>query len=330
MIKSLEVKNFKSIKHLKLNCKRVNIFIGKPNTGKSNILESIGILSLFSFGKYYNIKNFVRFENVNDLFYDGELHEKIEIITKGEKKILGGILQFENGRFIGSVLTERMGKKSQFTSLDLGYKGEGSFGNIDILSPFKFYRFEFRNDFSIQQFDFLLPPDGENLLFLLQINRDLKKLVSDIFNEYGVKIVLKPQEYKIDVQKEIEGVIISYPYSTISDTLQRIIFYIAAIETNKNSVIVLEEPESHSFPYYTKFLAERIARDERNQYFISTHNPYFLLSVLEKTPEDQVEIFITYFQDYQTKVKPLNKEEKEKILHYEMDAFFNIESLLSK
>jgi hypothetical protein len=46
MIKTLEIKNFKSIKHLKLDCKRVNVFIGKPNTGKSNLLESVGIFSL--------------------------------------------------------------------------------------------------------------------------------------------------------------------------------------------------------------------------------------------------------------------------------------------
>ena len=48
MIKNLEIKNFKSIKHLKLDCKRINLFIGEPNTGKSNILETLGILSHLS------------------------------------------------------------------------------------------------------------------------------------------------------------------------------------------------------------------------------------------------------------------------------------------
>ncbi|HEX9956575.1 MAG TPA: AAA family ATPase, partial [Fibrella sp.] len=40
----VEIKNFKSIKDLRLDCKRVNIFIGKPNVGKSNILEALGLL----------------------------------------------------------------------------------------------------------------------------------------------------------------------------------------------------------------------------------------------------------------------------------------------
>ena len=42
MIKKLEIENFKSIKHLSLDCKRVNVFIGEPNAGKSNILEALG------------------------------------------------------------------------------------------------------------------------------------------------------------------------------------------------------------------------------------------------------------------------------------------------
>ncbi|MDZ7336887.1 MAG: AAA family ATPase, partial [candidate division KSB1 bacterium] len=45
MISILEIKNFKSIKHITLDCRKVNIFIGKPNTGKSNILESVSIFS---------------------------------------------------------------------------------------------------------------------------------------------------------------------------------------------------------------------------------------------------------------------------------------------
>ncbi len=45
MIETLEISNFKSVKHLKLPCKRFNVFIGEPNTGKSNILEALGLLS---------------------------------------------------------------------------------------------------------------------------------------------------------------------------------------------------------------------------------------------------------------------------------------------
>lgn len=41
----VEIKNFKSIKDLRLDCKRVNVFIGKPNVGKSNIPININQIS---------------------------------------------------------------------------------------------------------------------------------------------------------------------------------------------------------------------------------------------------------------------------------------------
>ncbi len=45
MLKSLEIKRFKSIRSLKLDLGRVNLFIGGNGSGKSNILEAIGLLS---------------------------------------------------------------------------------------------------------------------------------------------------------------------------------------------------------------------------------------------------------------------------------------------
>ena len=42
MTKIIEIKRFKSIKHIVLKeCKRINLLIGKPNVGKSNILEAL-------------------------------------------------------------------------------------------------------------------------------------------------------------------------------------------------------------------------------------------------------------------------------------------------
>ena len=68
MVDVLEIKNFKSIKHLKLDCKRVNVFIGRPNTGKSNILESLGLLSFLYYARQgYEARDFVRFESTGML-----------------------------------------------------------------------------------------------------------------------------------------------------------------------------------------------------------------------------------------------------------------------
>lgn len=323
MIKNLEIKNFKSIKHLKLDCKRVNIFIGKPNTGKSNILESVGIFSV----PYGKLGDFIRFENMTNLFYDNEVVEKIDITADNTNFEM----KYENGMYMARASQNIEGRNVSF-DCDYDYTGSVIAINYPSVSKpsFKFYRFAVLDKFPKLETNYLLPPKGENLFFILQTNRALKKLAADIFSEYGLRIVLKLQESKIEVLKDIENVIVSYPYSLVSDTLQRVIFHLAAIEINKDSVIIFEEPEAHAFPFYTKFLAERIALDKTNQYFISTHNPYFLLSVLEKTPKDDIGIFITYFKDYQTKVRPITKKEMPEILDLDASVFFNLNQFLEE
>ncbi|MCZ7394948.1 MAG: AAA family ATPase [Candidatus Methanoperedens sp.] len=323
MIENLEIKNFKSIKHLKLECKRVNVFIGKPNTGKSNILESVGIFS-FPYESPHGgigLKKIVRFVNTTNLFYDNNLDDKIEIFADDKYYEI----KYEGGRFVGTGGDKE--KKDFRFDFNLDYDGSGS-GGSSSFSPFKFYKFAVMETFPRRESDFLLPLNGENLQSILLTNKALRKTVANILNEFGLRIVLKLQEGKIEVQKEVEDVIISYPYSLISDTLQRVVFYLVAIETNKDSIIIFEEPEAHAFPYYTKFLAERIALDKTNQYFISTHNPYILSSILEKTPMKDIGIFITYYEDYQTKVKPITEEEMPLILDLDASIFFNLDKFL--
>ena len=326
MIETLKVKNFKSIKDLTLSCKEINIFIGEPNTGKSNILETLGI---FSYG-YYGIKNgislndFVRFEMMSNLFYDETLDDSVEI--KFDDKSLE--LKFENDRFRGEY-TEN-GKP--VSSFDYDYIGNGNHTkHNDDLFPFKFYKFSVERDYRVKESASLLPPSGKNLLSVLVSHKEIKSLASQIFSPFGFKLVFKPQENKIEVLKQYEDIFISYPYSLTSDTLQRLVFYLAAINSNRDSILAFEEPESHAFPYYTKYLAEVIALDENNnQYFISTHNPYFLLPILEKSPRDSVAVFVTYFEEYKTKVKPLNEKEIEQILEMGIDVFFNMERFLQE
>jgi len=64
MITKLSIRNFKSIKELDIDCARVNLFIGEPNTGKSNILEALGVLSWCGY-RYEHIKEYVRFKYIH-------------------------------------------------------------------------------------------------------------------------------------------------------------------------------------------------------------------------------------------------------------------------
>ena len=105
MTKVLDIKNFKSVKALKLDCKRLNVFIGEPNTGKSNILESLGFLSYCFHGSPTGgtdnqLKAFVRYENTGNLFYDQGLENAIEVSWDAES--VG--LEFRDGGFMSTNL----------------------------------------------------------------------------------------------------------------------------------------------------------------------------------------------------------------------------------
>jgi AAA15 family ATPase/GTPase len=69
MIKKLSIKNFKSVKELEIDCSRINLFIGEPNSGKSNILESLGLLSWCGYLNEH-IDEYIRLSGIQNLFYD--------------------------------------------------------------------------------------------------------------------------------------------------------------------------------------------------------------------------------------------------------------------
>lgn len=319
MIKSFQIENFKSVKHLKLDCKRINLFIGEPNTGKSNILEGIGFLSNIYHSQ--TPRGFVRFENIRDLFYDHVLENKINI-GFNEKALE---VTFKDGNF---RVTYSDGKFHPIEIFVYDYDGNAPYltSKQADFSTFKFYRFAIKENFPDQSSEFLHPPDGDNLLAVILSRKELRTLIKQIFDHFGLSLVFEPREGRIKVQKQLEDIIIAFPYSLASETLQRLVFYLTAIHSNKNSILAFEEPEAHAFPYYTKYLAEIIALDKNeNQYFISTHNPYFLLSILEKTPKNEIAVFNTYLENYQTKVKALTEDQMKEVLDKGIDIFFDIE-----
>ena len=107
------------------------------------------------------------------------------------------------------------------------------------------------------------------------------------------------------------------------------IFYFAAIDSNKNSVLILEEPEVHSFPPYTKELAERIVNSTDNQFFITTHSPYLLQHLISNLDNSELNVFITYFEDYHTQIKQLSSEELSKASEFGVDLFYNLNQFVT-
>ncbi|MCY3021227.1 MAG: AAA family ATPase [Planctomycetota bacterium] len=322
MITKLTIENFKSIKMLTMDCRRVNVFIGEPNTGKSNILEALGILSWCGSGAGY-LSDFVRYRSLPNLFYDELLDEPVAIEAAGRPAV-GIRIGFEKDAFF----FRESGGRDAFAVLNHNGAATREGVQPSHAQPVRFYRFKEAGRFDGTEAEYLMPPDGRNLFSLVFASRRFREMMQEFFKPYGLTVVFRPQEKRFEVQKQADGVVVSYPYTLTADTLQRVIFYTMAIASNKESVLVFEEPESNAFPYYTKQLGERIALDDSNQYFIATHNPYLLRAIVEKGKREDVNVAVTYFRGYRTLVKCLAQEQLDELL--DADPFFNLSAFLEE
>ncbi len=319
MIQKLLIENFKSIKKLQLDCKRVNLFIGEPNSGKSNLLEA---LSTFSLPINSKVTQLVRMSDMSNIFFDNDPSGIINLKADADSIQI----VYDVG---GSKVVFNFSGSSDFQIMlsEMGELLSGISSHDFLIHP---YFFKSVNEFSNKRFDFLFPPNGNNLFSLLQSNRNLRLLISDFVQERGFKLTLRQATSEIEISKEVDNILTTYPYQVISDTLQRIIFYLSAIESNvKGTTLILEEPESNVFPYYTKYLAERIALESEKQFFITTHNPYFLQSLIEKTPTTDIFVNVVSMDDrYETKISTLSMSGVEEAMHLGSDIFLNLNKVL--
>lgn len=190
------------------------------------------------------------------------------------------------------------------------------------ISPVKYYKYKSEGGTNGGQPGALIAPFGENLVSVILSNSEFKNLVTEIFKSKGFRLNIKPVEREMLISKEKNDEIYSYSYNNISETLKRIIFFMASLETNQNTALIFDEPEANTFPFYTKYFAERIAFNETNQFFFTTHNPYLLESIVAKTSFADLNVSIAYMENYETKLRILNKEEVIELM--DLDIFFNL------
>jgi AAA15 family ATPase/GTPase len=328
MIQKLVIKNYKSVKHLDISCKKLNVFIGEPNSGKSNIIEALSLKSQNAIGQQLN-KEIFRYKILGDLFYDFNINQPIEV-SCGDKLTLLRYSVRDNGvsdNMFDFILDNNINANKPY-QLDHSGKvvniGEANLGASDV----RFYEFKKLATFFASYSPHLSTPYGENLPILLLANADYKKWVSEFVQSKGLRLTLKPTENDINFSKIVDDEIYSYPYFSISETLQRIIFYNLAIMSNKKALILFDEPESNTFPFYTKFMGERIALDETNQFFITTHNPYLLLSLIEKSSFEKINVCLVEMKNYQTTISVLTEAQVTKVLDLNSDIFFNFNNIL--
>ncbi len=346
--KNIHIENFKSIKSMDLDCGRINLFIGKPNVGKSNILEALSLFCAPYSSKDHFLSEFVRYNNISNLFFDQNTQQSVKVETNlghvyllpeqsrddfqfkiSQKKLSNKLHIIETSDFNNESVPFDMGihpfNKAIKNSGDT-HEDALTWSKSTYISPVKKYVFKsFDEKNRTESYNsFLKPPYGENLLRVIESNSGLRKNIASLFDEYNLKVLVDSRENEIIVFKEVDGVAYKVPYALTADTFQRLIFHYAAILSNKNSILIFEEPEQHSFPPYIRELTQTILDSENNQFFISTHSPYLFNTVVENCPADELSVFITTIENYETKVIKLTDNDLSELLNYGVEVFFNL------
>lgn len=336
-IKQIEISNFKSIKHLKIDgCNTINIFVGMPNAGKSNILEAMSLSYLVYPDLNDNLNDFIRYNKFTDLFFEGNNNGDFSNFIKiNDSRFYLYIYDKPNLKITHS---EESGKYF-ITVYDINGNqnlndGENNLQSESIIK-FKINKYQFKSNVIKRESDLysssvLSPIYGSNLGEIISSNPELRKYVNQLFSQNNLKLLIDKSSYELKIFKEYQdGTVFTLPYNMIADTLQRLIFYKAAIMSNENAVLLFEEPEAHCFEPYILEFTNAIKYDKKdNQYFIVTHSDYIIQEFLrDEESKQNTNIYLVNNVDGETQVKLLDKAKNDDVYEYGMNLFFNFESL---
>jgi AAA15 family ATPase/GTPase len=355
--KYVKISNFKSLKDLNIPCKRINLFIGYPNVGKSNIIEALSLFDMSINTGDFKLKEHCRYVQMYDLFYNQsikvpiliETNKNISVLRSVKNKLNNSFIQFniENENTILDSILKNVDNIDDYIQSFNNEQNEivslvgqiSSNKNNYLISTLKksatwlsVFNYKFKSNIYFNQlsdFDFLTTPFGNNLFSILFKSTKVKEMLTDYLNKYNFDLVYNSVTNEFKIQKKMDGIVYETPFSLIADTLQRITFYSVAIESNTDSILLFEEPEVNSFPPFIKDLANKIVESKSNQFFITTHSPYLLNTIIENG-KGEVAVNIVDFKDHQSIVKQLSDEEIDELLSFDSDLFLNIDRYMQK
>ncbi|MEW6248345.1 MAG: AAA family ATPase [Nitrospirota bacterium] len=334
MIEKLSIERFKSIKSLSIPCRKVNVFIGAPDTGKTNILEALGFLSGLGWGWSLGPSLRLRPElGFDPLFYRQFFDQPFQIsMHLGAPPAAHQAQQVALKAAIAGGPDRRL--KISFPSYGSPTVNFGGFCHIPALDWIRFYSYTTSQDWQYNSGYHLgtkaiTPPHGPNLLYIARHNARVYEFLKDTVAGLNWKLRFDQAQRTFRLSEVRQDEILDYNLDLLSDSLKRQFFYGAILQSSEEVTLVFDEPDVFAFPPYPKALGEMIGADRSNQFFLTTHNPYFLTGIVEKTPAEDLAIFVCYRdKEGGTGAKLLTQEDTAKVVVLGASVFFNLDDFI--
>jgi predicted ATPase len=286
MIERIIVENFGPIKHVDLEIKQVNIFIGKTSSGKSTVAKLLAIFKNSSFQSQiksqrkgsddagYFIKEFKKLLN----FYNIDYKLSPETLIRYEQGHL--FWEFQSNGF-----QSNFGTYSFVPEINLVY----------IPAERSFFSALSQSIFSLITNDIALPKALTEFGSKFEIARRDSKSLSVKFLDITYKYV--DGEDIIEMNNG-ESIKLSQASSGIQSTIPLMQVLGAYTEDTSNvnkesgyDLFVIEEPEINLYPSAQKelleYIIQRIARS-KDRLIITTHSPYILTALDNLVQADNV------------------------------------------
>lgn len=309
-ITNITVKNFRSFNEEGVvldNLAKVNLFIGKNNVGKSNILNFLNLLHRFPVGnglggssEPLDIKNYHK--------HDLEKAIEFRVTFEATEKHLGSsnFALLGSPKFLSftySVTTNQKESKCNLRSSFLdelpeltvrefvkqarGVSGGNysdrlneakniinaeNFANFPQVHFFNEFRQLTENTDLRKRLREIVEP-SYRVPGSKQKKERLTKFISEILG-YKIEIKIPNPEEEIEIEDE-NG--LQQPISSIGSGIHQVIMLGMELVALNNSIVCIDEPELHMHPTMQRTFLDFVSKDENdNIFFISTHSNSFL------------------------------------------------------
>lgn len=336
MISHIDIKNFKSLKNIKTDTKKLNLLMGLNGMGKSSFLQMIlllmqsdkledriidlnGILTqigqgkdaLYQFAIEDHIEFGLKFDDDKEFNWKFNYHTDKDKLT-AESGYTKKDMQFfrDKTKLFQYISADRIGPKDLYEASSVIVSDKKQLGLLGEYAAY--YINVFGAEYEVEQP--LLHPNGKSNSLNAQINAWLKEISPGV--SINTKFVPEANKVILDYQFDMIGnKTNSFRPKNVGFGISYVLPVILALLTiDNNKIIVIENPESHIHPRGQVELGKLIAFAAKSnaQIFIETHSDHILNGIRVAVKEGLIEksdVNLLYFE------KTTNEKESYSNIH---------------